>query len=90
MARNMHGVDQDHATVKAIARESGVHEGFITAMIEFYSDAVRDDEIWTDDGETQDQSIRIAVTVAAFGYKDQDDDEDERQTRLLRQWALKS
>lgn len=87
MARNMHGVDQDNGTVQQIARESGVHAGFVVAMIEFYSDAVKGDPLVDNEGESRDQSIRVAAMVGAFGYNEQDDDDDIRQTELLRTWA---
>lgn len=83
----MQGVDEDNATVQAIARESGASAGFVAAMIEFYSDAVAGDALVDNEGESKDQSIRVAAMVGAFGYKEQDDDDDWANTHKLRAWA---
>lgn len=87
MARNMHGVDQDNATVQAIANDAGVHAGFVAAMIEYYSDV----DGWEMDGHVieQDKAIVQNAMVGAMAYDEQDDDEDNEQTRSMRRWIVR-
>jgi len=87
MARNMHGVDADNATVQAIAKDAGVHAGFVTAMIEYYSDT----DGWNMDGHTVDVDKAIVqnAMVGAMAYDEQDDDDDNEQTALMRRWIVR-
>lgn len=87
MARNMHGVDQDNATVKEIAAQSGAHPGFVVAMIEYYSDG----EGWEMDGHVTsvDKAIVQNAMVGALAYDEQDDDDDNEQTAMMRRWVLR-
>lgn len=87
MARNMHGVDADNATVQAIAKDACVHAGFVAAMIEYYSDV----DGWRMDGHvvTLEQAIVQNAMVGAMAYNEQDDDEDEEQTAKMRRWIVR-
>lgn len=88
MARNMHGVDADNATVKAIAKDACVHPEFVSAMIEYYSDV----DGWDMEGgvaATQEQAIIHNAIIGAMAYDEQDDDEDIDQTRKMRRWIAR-
>lgn len=87
MARNMHGVDEDNATVKAIAHDALVHAGFVAAMIEYYSDV----DGWRMDvtGTDLEQAIIHNAMVGAMAYDEQDDDADIEQTRKMRLWIVR-
>lgn len=88
MARNMHGVDADNATVKMVARDAMVTPEFVAAMIEYYSDV----DGWDMEGgvaATQEQAIVHNAMVGAMAYDEQDDDEDMEQTRNMRRWIVR-
>lgn len=87
MARNMHGVDADNATVKAIADDACVSAEFVAAMIEYYSDV----DGWEMDGHVTDVDKAIVqnAMVGAMAYNEQDDDADEEQTRNMRRWIVR-